>query len=92
MDIKDIQPGESYACHFKVYTFVDQDNQPIDTRNLQLGDKVPGKPGDYHGFGVIKTRDVDNQLLEVWDTNLNREWTVAWSDCWDVDVVEWKDD
>ena len=91
MEIKDIEPGRSYACKFKVQTFVDNEGKPVDTRNIQIGQKVPGVPGEYVGFGVIQVRDSDNLLVEVWDTNLEREWTVAWSDCWDVDTVEWSE-
>ena len=92
MQIKDIEPGKSYACRFKVYTFIDENKKPVDTRNLNLGEKVPGLPGTYEGFGIIQIRDNDNELVELWDTDLNREWTVSWKDCWDVDVVEWKED
>ena len=91
MEIKDIEPGRSYACRFKVQTFVDNEGNPVDTRNIQIGQKVPGSPGEYVGFGVIQVRDSDNLLVEVWDTDLEREWTVAWSDCWDVDTVEWSE-
>jgi hypothetical protein len=91
MEIKDIEPGNSYACKFKVQTFVDESGKPVDTRNIQIGEKVPGLPGEYTGFGVIRIRDTQNYLAEVWDTELQREWTVAWSDCWDVDTVEWSD-
>jgi hypothetical protein len=91
MEIEDIKPGNSYACRFKVQTFVDSNGLPVDTRNIQIGEKVPGLPGEYNGFGVIQVRDTANRLVEVWDTELNREWTVAWSDCWDVDTAEWID-
>jgi hypothetical protein len=90
MDIKDIEPGSSYACEFKVYTFVDEKGVPVDTRNIQIGEKVPGIPGEYRGLGVIQVRDTQNYLVEVWDTQLNREWTVSWADCWNVDLVDWK--
>lgn len=91
MEIKDIEPGNSYACQFKVQTFVDANGKPVDTRNISVGEKVPGMPGEYQGIGVICVRDVENQLVEVWDTELEREWTVSWNDCWDVDIVEWVD-
>jgi hypothetical protein len=91
MQIRDIEAGNSYACKFKVKTFVDSQGNPVDTRNLQVGEKVAGLPGEYTGFGVIQVRDVDNRLVEVWDTELEREWTVGWEDCWDVDTVEWTD-
>lgn len=90
MDIKDIQPGNSYACKFKVHTFVDDKGMPVDTRNIHVGEKVPGHPGEYQGLGVIQIRDTQNRLVEVWDTQLNREWTISWNDCWDIDLVEWK--
>lgn len=91
MEIKDIEPGHSYACKFKVHTFVNEKGKPVDTRNIQIGEKVPGEPGEYVGFGVIQIRDTQNRLVELWDTELNREWTVPWNDCWDVDSVEWNE-
>lgn len=94
ISIEDIQPGSSYACHFRVRTFVRPDGTVADTNSLQPGQAVPegAAPGEYLGFGVIQTRDVANRLLKIWDRELDREWIVAWSDCWDCDLVEWQDE
>lgn len=91
MNIEDIEPGKSYACNFKVRTFVDTAGSPVDTTKIGLGEKVPGFPGDYNGFGIITKRDAANRLLEVWDEACQRTWTVAWFDASNVDVVEWTD-
>jgi hypothetical protein len=91
MNIADIEPGKSYACKFVVKTFVDVNNNPVDTSQLTVGEKVPGVPGNYNGFGIIITRDTVNQLVEIWDEQQQRTWIVAWADINDVDSVEWID-
>lgn len=89
MNIEDIEIGKSYACNFKVRTFINEDNEPVDTSKLKPGEQVPGMPGDYTGFGIIVTRDVKNRLLEIWDEPHQRNWVVAWDDVSNVDEVEW---
>lgn len=89
MNIEDIEVGKSYACNFKVKTFVDTDGNPVDTSNLKVGERVPGMPGEYTGFGIIVTRDVNSRLLEIWDEKYQKTWIVAWQDTSDVDEVEW---
>jgi hypothetical protein len=91
MNIADIEPGKSYACKFVVKTFIDEMGNPVDTGQLSVGEKVPGVPGNYRGFGVIVTRDTANQLVEIWDEHLQRTWIVSWTDTSDVDTVEWID-
>lgn len=94
IEIKDIEPGQSYACRFRVRTFVYADGTVADTQRLQPGEPIPAgsRPGEYEGFGVITTRDVQNRLLRIWDTSLEREWTVSWADAWDCDTVQWQDE
>lgn len=90
--IKDITVGESWACRFRVHTFVTEDNKPVDTRDLSVGETVKdGAPGYYEGTGVIQTRDCQKKLVELWDTELERTWIVGWDDCWDIDHVEWSE-
>ena len=90
MNITDIEVGQTYACKFKIRTFVNKDGKAIDTRQLQPGQPVSGgEPGEYEGFGFIIKRDVDKQLLKVLDKELEREWIIGWDSVWDVDVVKW---
>lgn len=93
IEIEDITAGQSYACHFRVRTFVYANGTVADTQGLQPGEPIPqgAQPGEYRGFGVITVRDVQNRLLKIWDTDLEREWTVSWSDVWDCDTVSWQD-
>lgn len=90
--IESITAGESWGCRFRTQTFVNSQGQPIDTRNLQVGQPVKdGAPGWYEGFGVIQTRDTARKLVEVYDREHDRTWIVGWNDCWDIDAIEWVD-
>lgn len=89
MNIEDIEIGKSYACNFKVKTFVDENGDPVNTSKLTVGEQVPGMPGEYEGFGVIVTRDASNRLVEIWDEEHKRSWIVTWDDTSNVDEVEW---
>ena len=92
MKIENIKAGESWGCRFRVRTFVDDEGKPVDTTNIQIGDTVPGKPGDYEGFGVIAKRDNEKQLVEIIDQDMeDKTWVVHWNDCWAVDRVEFAD-
>lgn len=93
MQIEDITTGESWGCKFKVRTFIDEQGQPVNTKNIPLGGKVPGNPGWYESVGSIALRDAKNKLVEVIDHQLpDRKWTVNWADCWDIDRVEYSED
>lgn len=90
MEISDIEIGKSYACKFKVRTFVNKEGELVDTKNLSIGQAVDGEPGWYESFGVISKRDVERRLVEVIEhENNDKEWVVSWDDCWDIDIVEW---
>lgn len=92
MQIEDIESGNSYACKFKVKTFINDEGTPVSTKHLQPGQSVDGEPGDYEGFGIIKTRDKEKELVEIIDINMpDQEWVVSWDNCWDIDSVEWVD-
>jgi hypothetical protein len=92
MNIEDITAGESWACHFRVKTFISEDGKPVDTRDIQIGDPVPGTPGMYEGFGLIAKRDTAKELVEIEDLNVeNKTWIVSWNDCWAVDRAEYVD-
>lgn len=42
-------------------------------------------------FGVIKTRDSERELAEIVEVDSEETYVVKWSDCWDIDEVEWRD-
>lgn len=91
MNIEEITVGESWACKFRTTTFVDDQGNPISAQ-LNIGEAHPGKPDVYEGVGVIEVRDVEKQLVQVYDINCEQRFTVRFSDCWDVDTVEWTDE
>ncbi len=85
-DIKDIEPGKSYACKFKVETMLD-----IHGRVPGLSDTPLKGPGLYEGFGVLVQRDIEKELVLIKDEKSKKEFVVPFSDIWDVDDVEWVD-
>ena len=89
MDLKDITVGESWACKFSTTTFLDEQGEPVQAKNLALGQQHPGMPGEYESLGVIKVRDLETKMVTVVDTKTQREFSVPWDNCWDVDTVEW---
>jgi hypothetical protein len=91
MQMKDIQAGQSYACKFRTTTFLDERGQPV-RANISVGQAHPGTPGEYTGLGVIRTRDIDQQLVELVDTVTGDRFVVSWDDCWDIDTVEYLED
>lgn len=89
---EDIEPGTSYACRFRVNTFVTAEGTVRDTRKLKPGETVKdAQPGTYEGFGVIQKRDTAKRLFEIWDQANDRTWVVDWHNTWDIDTVEWVD-
>jgi hypothetical protein len=92
--IENITAGESWACKFKVKTFLTEDGKIFDTRSLSVGEPVKGaSPGEYTSIGVITKRDPERRLVELQDIEQDyRTWIVSWDDCWDIDVVEWTTD
>lgn len=90
MNLKDLTTGQSWACKFKVTTFLDQGGNVVDA-NLSVGEKHPGSPGLYESLGIIKVRDVENNLVQVIDTKTQKEFCVDWENCWDPDTIEWID-
>jgi len=84
IEIEDIVEGQSYACYFRVNTMLDNAGNPA---RGNIGESFPG-PGDYNGFGIIKTRDTDKELLKIIDLDLDREFVVSFKNVWGVDTVE----
>ena len=85
IDIQEIEPGGSYACKFRVTTMLDAQGNPA---QLNVGDAAEG-PGEYTGLGVIRTRDLDTQLVVLVDVATERTYTVSFDSIWDIDTVEW---
>ena len=44
--------------------------------------------GDYEGFGFLKQRDTEQELVVVIDEKSDNEFVCAYADIWDVDEVE----
>ena len=87
IDIRDITPGESYACRFRVTTMLDTLGRPAPN----LSDVPLKGPGVYEGFGVLYTRDTEQELVELKDETSGKMFVVPFADIWDVDTVEWTD-
>ena len=87
--LDDIPLGTSWATRFRTVTFVTEQGTPVRPAYLKPGDIHPGTPGAYEGIGIIKTRDRDQKLLTVIDTESHLEFTVSYEDCWDWDTIEW---
>lgn len=85
----EIQPGGAYACRFRTQQIINDQGQLVDTQNLEAGSAVNGRPGVYESTGVIKTRDVNNCVFELIDTQSGRTFVVSWDDCWDIDTAEY---
>lgn len=92
MHIRDIPVGESWACRFRVQTFLNDDGVPVSAHNLAIGQSHPGKPGVYEGVGVIQVRDLDNERVQLQDVKTLLQFTVPFEDTWDVDTIEWVED
>jgi hypothetical protein len=85
MDIKEITPGKSYACKFKVMTMLDAMGRPAPN----LSDVPLKGPGIYEGLGVLMERDLNTEMVKLRDEKSSKEFTVPFGDIWDVDEVEW---
>lgn len=86
----DIKPGRSYACYYTLRDIpLDEFDRPGGL--YSLADLPIKRTGDWEGFGVIQTRDTEQQLLEVFDTTLKRTFVVAYADVRDIDTAEYAD-
>jgi hypothetical protein len=91
IDIREITVGESYGCKFRVK------NVPLDEFGrlggmMSLADLPIAKYGDYEGFGFLKQRDTEQELVVVVDEKTDREFVCAYDDIWDVDEVKLVED
>lgn len=87
MDIRDIIPGESYACKFKVKTMVDTMGRPAPN----LSDVPLAGEKMYESIGILMQRDTEQELVKLKDEKSSKEFVVPFSDIWDIDTVEWVD-
>ena len=85
IDIRDIMPGGSYACKFKVEQMLEQDGGLF----TGLNDARIAGLGMYEGFGLLLTRDVGNELVRIQEQKSGKTITVPFAQIWDVDEVEW---
>lgn len=91
IDIREITVGQAYGCKFRVK------NIPLDEYGrpggmMSLADLPIDRYGDYEGFGFLKQRDTEQQLVVVIDEATNREFVCGFDDIWDVDDVELVED
>lgn len=87
IDIRDITVGKAYGCKFRAK------NIPLDEWDrpggmLSMADVPVKRFGDYEGFGFLKQRDTEKELVVVIDEKTNREFVCSYDDIWDVDEVE----
>lgn len=87
IDIREITPGQAYACKFRVK------NIPLDEYGrpgglLSTADLPISRYGDYEGFGYLKQRDTEQELVIVVDDASSQEFVCGFDDIWDVDGVE----
>lgn len=89
--IATIAEGESWACKFRTMQMMDDEGNFVNTQGLAPGSKISGSPSVYESWGLIETRDLDKQLVEIRDQKSNRLFVAHWDDCWDVDRAEFSD-
>jgi hypothetical protein len=89
MKPEDLEPGKSYACKFRVRTYLTDNNTPLDTSSIPQ-DPSEWLLGEWESWGLIARRDSQARLLEVNDENCTRTWTLSYDDVWDIDVAYYK--
>jgi hypothetical protein len=68
----------------------------IDIKKLTPGEsyacrfRVPG-PGNYEGIGILLTRDIEQKLVKLRDSQTQIEYVVSFDNIWDIDYVNWVD-
>ena len=88
--IEDVQPGNSYACKFKVKNIpLDEFGRPGGM--LSLADIPVKKYGDYEGVGILMARDSESRHVKLQDEKSQKEFVVPFEDIWDIDTIEWTD-
>ena len=84
IDIKDIKPGQSYACKFKIKTMVDSLGRPAPN----LSDQPLAGIKMYEGLGLLLTRDSKQELVELRDEKSGKVFVCPYDDIWDIDDAE----
>lgn len=67
----------------------------IDIRDCETGTSYACKYRDLTGepaLAVIRTRDLERELVLAIDVDTGMEMTLGFDAIWDVDVVEWQDE
>lgn len=91
IDIRDITPGESYGCKFRAKNIpLDEFGRPGGM--LSMADLPIKEFGDYEGFGFLKQRDLDQELVVVVDDKTGKEFVCSFEDIWDIDSIEFVDE
>tara|TARA_B110000503_G_C7118651_1_gene401443 strand:- start:1009 stop:1275 length:267 start_codon:yes stop_codon:yes gene_type:complete len=86
IDIQDINPGESYACKFRVETLLDEYG-----RIPGLSDTPLKGVGMYEGLGLLVTRDLEAKIVLLRDVDSKQDFIVPFNDIWDIDHAEHSD-
>ena len=87
---QDITAGEAWGCEFTVRTWMDRTTQqPCDPPEEAPTELSDVQPGEWHSWGVIAVRDLENQLLEVEDAQVSRTWIISFDDARNIDRVEY---
>jgi hypothetical protein len=84
--IEEITPGKSYGCMFKVVTMLDEFGRPPGLSDVPLKG-----PGEYEGFGILQSRDLENRMVELYDEKSRKMFVVSFDNIWDIDDIEWVD-
>jgi len=87
LTIENLEPGNSYACKFRVETMLDEGGNPVpNLLNLPLKGIAP-----YESLGIILKRDFENKIVRLLDESSKLHYIVSFDDIWDIDDIEWKD-
>ena len=50
------------------------------------------KHNEYEGIGLLLTRDLEQKIVKLRDTESLLEFIVPFDNIWDVDYVKWSDE
>jgi len=84
LKITDIEPGQSYACKFKLTTLLDR-NGKIPKDNTEVIENI----GEYESLGIIAKRDLDKNLVELIDNDSGVKFIIPFTNIWDIDKIDW---
>ena len=81
LNIRDIDINKSYTCHFRTTTMLDTFG-----RVPGLSDTPLKGVGEYVSFGNLVARDLENELIEVFDPVANQPFVVPFADILDLEL------